>query len=876
MTTLSTPQTVDTIALHHWEEWQLSGVSAKIIQRNVRTLYDSREVDEVLNLNTKRRSKHSDHLVPCWMVSGVNPLTGENILAGVQVKPDTPPIGRDGKIQKYKGANGYDTFPLFLNTGIEYFWQQVLADKSIPIIITEGAKKAGAGLTIGIPTISIPGVSTCKKNGRLHHWLAAFAGFGRTFFLAFDADIINKRPVQYALISLARELSATGSKVMVVVLPPSSELKGMDDFIAAKGGDEFKKLINESLTIEEWKKELDEKRKAQENEFDEEERKSRMSRCHKIISQGWGHSIRLNTLKKYIELENSRMDLDLLKLYIALEFDIDISKEDAKSIVMSIAKDNAYNPVVEYLDGLEARFPTPDLSILDNLAFKYFGTDNPLHNTYIKKTLIAAVSRARRPGEKAEDICVLVGEQGIKKSTFWKELFGADWFTDELSDSNEKDELMKLHHFWGIELSEIEHIYKKKDVSTFKKFLSHTVDPFRIPYEVEIKEHPRPCLLVATSNEQELLNDPTGSRRFFIVPVLKEIPIEELIRERDLIWAAADHLFQMGHQWWLTRAESAQQAELNKDYQTSDAWEEKILAFVQGRDWVTTHDILFTALGIETGHQDIMSQKRVAAIMKINGWYKQRKWVNGHALQSWVRKVSKVCGSSGSCGSNQSEQGFEYDPHIKVEVDHLDQVEENRGYTVTRGQFSDPDDPHTQTYVDHLEPGQGKDDPHDPLIFQTFSEKNSLQHQATPEPNIISSKKDFDFWLVAPASLVLHIASHLGDIICTAKPKAQILNKANTLVGYECGMTWNWPTGGQATIQVELTQSGDFEEGAKKIAKEWLEKQQPWKPQMYKDAMYGGVLVKVVGGGHGKWQIEFSPGVFMHVRANKLSEPPKK
>ncbi|MEH2377606.1 MAG: hypothetical protein V7K27_01695, partial [Nostoc sp.] len=78
-----------------------------------------------------------------------------------------------------------------------------------------------------------------------------------------------------------------------------------------------------------------------------------------------------------------------------------------------------------------------------------------------------------------------------------------------------------------------------------------------------------------------------------------------------------------------------------------------------------------------------------------------------------------------------------------------------------------------------------------------------------------------------------------------------------------------------------LTQAGLFEECANKIAKEWLEKQQPqqpqqpWEPQMYKDAMYGGVLVKVVGGGHGKWQIEFSPGVFMHVRANKLSQPPK-
>ncbi|MHC5831817.1 MAG: hypothetical protein ACYT04_91565, partial [Nostoc sp.] len=99
--------------------------------------------------------------------------------------------------------------------------------------------------------------------------------------------------------------------------------------------------------------------------------------------------------------------------------------------------------------------------------------------------------------------------------------------------------------------------------------------------------------------------------------------------------------------------------------------------------------------------------------------------------------------------------------------------------------------------------------------------------------------------------------------------------RANNLCGYECSMTWKWPTGGQVQIKVGLLGAGDFEEAANKIAKEWLEKQKPWKPQIYKDAMYGGVLVKIVGGGNGKWQIEFSPGVFMHVKANKLSEPPK-
>ncbi|MEH2031329.1 MAG: VapE domain-containing protein [Nostoc sp.] len=639
--TLSTPQTVDTIASHHWEEWQLSGVSAKIIQRNVRTLYDSREVDKALNRNTKSRQKHSEHLVPCWMVSGVNPLTGENTLEGVQVKPDISPLGKDGKVNKYLGAVGYGASPLFLDTAVEYYWQQVLADKSIPIIITEGARKAGAGLTIGLPTISIPGVSTCRKMGRLHSWIEAFAGFGRTFYICFDADILHKRPVQQSLINIARDLTATGSKVMVIKLP-SIELKGMDDFIAAKGEEAFKQLIEDAPTIEEWKKDLEEQRK-NDTEYDDEERTSKVYRAYKIIRDGWGDNLRLNQLKNIIELNDQKIDLNQLRLYIAMEFDMDVQIGDGQAIVEAIASQpkNAYHPVVEYLDEVAARYSTVDSSILDNLASKYFGTEDPLHNIYLKKMLISAVARARRPGCKVDTALILVGEQGINKSSFWRELFGRDWFTDELSDANEKDELMKLHQFWGLEIPEIEHMYKRKDISSIKKFMSSSVDAFRAPYAREVKEHPRACVLVGTSNETELLNDPTGNRRFWIIPVIDDIPIdiEQLVRERDLIWAAANALYENGHQWWLSTAESKIHNEASKDFQSVDPWTDVVLAYARQQGETTTSEILRIALGIELGRQEMLYTKRVSAILRSNGWEQYRQKIGNSRPWAWRLKL---------------------------------------------------------------------------------------------------------------------------------------------------------------------------------------------------------------------------------------------
>ena len=240
----------------HYEELLSSSISQSIIEKNFRTITDSREVDRLLNRNAKRRTKHSDHLVPAWAVTGLDPLGWERIEDGVQIKPDNPEVGENGKAQKYIGATGYNAAPLFLETDDIDYWDKVRKDLSIELFITEGAKKAAAGLSIDLATISIPGVSTCRKLGRLHRHLELFCKFGRTVNLCFDNDAMTKKPVQLALLSMAREISAAGGKVMVVMLPPG-EAKGMDDFINQHGEEEFKKLVDDALTIEEFRKELE-------------------------------------------------------------------------------------------------------------------------------------------------------------------------------------------------------------------------------------------------------------------------------------------------------------------------------------------------------------------------------------------------------------------------------------------------------------------------------------------------------------------------------------------------------------------------------------------------------------------------------------------
>ncbi|MBN3924014.1 VapE domain-containing protein [Nostoc sp. NMS4] len=728
---------------HHYEEWVNSGVNDLIISLNFRTIHDAYEVDKLLNRNSNARWKHSNHLVPCWTAIGIDPLTEEPTLLGVQVKPDIPSINKQGKATKYIGASDYDSYPLFLSTGIDNFWKAVIDDKSKPIILTEGAKKAGCGLSNEYITISIPGVSTCRKNGRLHDSLKLFTGFGRTFYLCFDNDLMQKKPVQNALIGMARELSASGSKVMVIELPPG-ELKGMDDFISNNGKEEFDKLIDNALTIEEWRKKLEELWIKQQLE-EGEETKCKLKRQFDIVRQGWGEGLRINQMVNQIELAGDQLDLDQIRLRMALEFGEAVPIGDAQAIVQMLAGQNAYHPVNDYLETVAARFPDIDVSILNNLATRYFGTDNELYNIYMKKTLLAAVARIKQPGCRVESVPILVNpRQGIGKSTFWRNLFGEEWFSDDMGDANEKDERMKLHQFWCLEWSEFENVYKKKDVSALKKFITTKTDSYRTPYSRTVKAYPRRSILVGTTNEQEILADPTGSRRFWVIPVKGMIPVEQVAAERDSLWAAAYALYKSGEKWNLTSAQEELVEELNKEFQVVDPWLEKIQEYIEYKNSVTRSE-LFNLLEIEVSRQNSWDSKRINAVMIQLGWETERVRSSGAWVRMWTRKNQKVEKYSGSPGS-ASDEVAQHTNFINTTYESVSNDKES-DIRVSQDTYQQNDliygiSP-TVITPEELQPINLQPDPGDPLYFSTF--QNDQNHGSDPSPHAPQKLKIGDY-----------------------------------------------------------------------------------------------------------------------------------
>jgi hypothetical protein len=220
------------------------------------------------------------------------------------LKPDHPISNKDGKVIKYEHPTGVETQSFKLNVSYriglkiatkhglrddyianiksdlevvnkftlsqcdDSFWSWVLLHPTIPLVITEGAKKAAALLSKGFLAIALPGVNNGYKTPKNEYGektgkpylipdLQVLLNKNRDVIIAFDQDakVNTVKNVSKAIITLGKLLTPKCKSVSVMGW--NNTHKGVDDLIFNCGNKALNKAYQDRISLHEFKVNFD-------------------------------------------------------------------------------------------------------------------------------------------------------------------------------------------------------------------------------------------------------------------------------------------------------------------------------------------------------------------------------------------------------------------------------------------------------------------------------------------------------------------------------------------------------------------------------------------------------------------------------------------
>lgn len=277
----------------HYQELKNSAISDSIIENNFQSIhgdfgYELLLSDAIALLGEGKLVPQSNQYVTqdikkyyklykhCldggWWCSGLDPLKNWESMNWGCFKPDQPRLNQENKIIKYEHPYKSPTRAFFLMPGqadwqliadkagvsigeYENFWLWV-KENNIPILITEGAKKAAALLSNGYTAIGIPGIYNGHRKDKesnkryLIPELEAFAD-SRDFTIIFDNDSKQSAKINTEIATSQLGGLLRKKKCKVAIATWTYPFKGIDDLIVAHGRDILDTVVQGAIALEE-------------------------------------------------------------------------------------------------------------------------------------------------------------------------------------------------------------------------------------------------------------------------------------------------------------------------------------------------------------------------------------------------------------------------------------------------------------------------------------------------------------------------------------------------------------------------------------------------------------------------------------------------
>lgn len=346
----------------------------------------------------------------------------------------------------------------------------------------------------------------------------------------------------------------------------------------------------------------------------------------------WKGRIRMNRMGN-LEVGGEKQEETFtgeLAEWISDNYGVQFSPKEVGEAIRCVAYSNTYSPVEDYLNGLE---PWDGVPRFGQLLTEVLGCEpNGLYETYLRRMMTSAVARALQPGCKVDTVLILQGKQGAMKSTFFEVLCSTPWFGASAIQIENKDAPINLRATWMYEAAEMASL-NKRTADDVKHFLSLTEDLYRAPYGTAATRHPRHFIMVASTNQDEILSDPTGSRRFWPMNVPGDIDLSLLRLLRDQLWAEALVLYRRvveakarGQQpdpscrWWFAADDEALREADAAKFEEKDVWDEIVEMWARDRPPFSSRAVLEHAINMAPQNMKQPETQRVNKILRRLGY----------------------------------------------------------------------------------------------------------------------------------------------------------------------------------------------------------------------------------------------------------------
>ena len=272
-----------------------------------------------------------------------------------------------------------------------------------------------------------------------------------------------------------------------------------------------------------------------------------------------------------------------------------------------------YHPIKEWIE--RHRHLKQDGNI-DKLA-KAIRSPTPGYDMFIRKWLISLP--AAIDGHPVRSVLSLIGpEQHTGKTEWFRRLLPKGlqkYYGESKMDAGKDDELLMCQKL--ILMDDEMGGKTRGDEKRFKELTSKSTFSLRAPYGHYNQDYKRLALLGGTSNELDIMNDPTGNTRILPVHVLwMNHDIYNSV-DKDELFMEAVRIYESGESYGLSVDEFKHLATLTSEYETVPLERELILQFFRNCDeggyieYMTTSQIKDY---IETHtKQRIVSVKRLGA-----------------------------------------------------------------------------------------------------------------------------------------------------------------------------------------------------------------------------------------------------------------------